>query len=241
MMIREGVGTVVGWLMAPVTGAVSAMRRARMFHPEGKVYRAEVTAARDTRWPEVAARLTGPALVRLSSAWWRGGKELPDALGFALRFARSPDRLSDGDQDLLLATIQRPWTTLLAPLKTRVHDFLMNDYYGVSPFDIDGVGRVKLRLVGPRLSCEGGSREERLQRAVDDGRAVLLLEVRPRDRHGWQSLVEVALVEAVEIDQEALRFSPFRDGRGLRPRGLVHALRRGAYAASQRLRPQHAT
>jgi hypothetical protein len=238
MLLREGVGRLVGWLMAPITGGVSAARRARMFHPDGKIYRAEVTRARDTKWPEVAARLEGPALVRLSSAWWRGGKELPDALGVALRFARSSSGLTEGDQDLLLATIRTPWTTPFAPLRTHVHDFLMNDYYGVSPFDVEGVGRVKLRLVAPRQSCEGASREERLQRAVDDDRAVFLLEARPRDRHGYQSLVEVRLVEAIELDQETLRFSPFRDGRGLRPRGFVHALRRGAYAASQHARPR---
>src|SRR4051794_13282844 len=112
MSFSERVGELVGWAMAPVTGGVSALRRARMFHPKGVVYRAEVTPAKDTRWRAVAERLSGPAMARLSSAWWQE-RDLPDALGCALRFG--------DDQDLLLATIRRPWTTPFAPLSTRVH------------------------------------------------------------------------------------------------------------------------
>jgi hypothetical protein len=227
----EGLGSVVGLALAPVTGGISALRHARMFHPEGAVYRAEVSPSEDTRYHALAERLSGPALARLSTAWWRGGRELPDALGCALRFG--------DDQDLLLATIRRPWTTPFAPLTTHVHDFLLNDYYGVAPFAVDGVGRARVRLVGPRLSSHGADRAERLANAVESGIAVFLLELLPRWRHGWQPLVEVRLLAPLAVDQEALRFSPFRDGRGLHPRGFVHALRRATYAASQRARPSH--
>jgi len=41
----------------------------------------------------------------------------------------------------------------------------------------------------------------------------------------------------VNIDQAALRFSPFRTGRGIVPRGLIHASRIVPYPASQLARP----
>ena len=82
----ERLGAIAGWLWSPMTGTISLVRRARMFHPEGALYRAEVEPVRETPWPDVAKRLAGPALARLSSAWWRRGRELPDALGLALRF-----------------------------------------------------------------------------------------------------------------------------------------------------------
>jgi hypothetical protein len=46
-------------------------------------------------------------------------------------------------------------------------------------------------------------------------------------------VARIHLLEAVDVDQDLLRFSPFRAGRGIVPRGFVHALRRGAYTASR--------
>lgn len=226
------VGRLVGVLLAPVTGAVSLVRRARMFHPEGVVYRADVTPLSDE-----GARLAGDAMARFSGAWWRGGKEWTDVLGLALRIGPEPT------QDLLFATIRSPWTTLLASLSTKQHDFLANDFYAVSPFDMEGVGRVKLRVRSPRAGRPGGKdRSDRLARAVAAGAAILTLEIRelgPGKR--WRPVAQVALTGPMQVDQEALRFSPFRDGRGIRPRGFVHALRKATYAASQAVRPRHAS
>jgi hypothetical protein len=233
---QETVGAALGALLAPITAAISRVRHARMFHPDGLTYRGRVTAAPGTPWPAVAARLTGPVLTRWSSAWWRGDKEWPDVLGLAVRF-RHDEAVStepaDGDQDLLLATIRRPWTTPLAPLTTRVHDFLSNDYYAVSPFDIAGLGRAQLRVVSVQTAPEAASRRARLARAVETGAAHWRIEVRPDGTHQWQPLVELRLTSPVQLDQQRLRFSPFQDGRGLNPRGLVHALRLATYRASQ--------
>jgi hypothetical protein len=38
------------------------------------------------------------------------------------------------------------------------------------------------------------------------------------------------------LDREALRFDPFRSGRGVRPVGFVHSMREGTYLASQAAR-----
>jgi hypothetical protein len=250
MDAREAAGRIGGVLLAPLTFALSWARRARMFHPDGTLFRAEVRPLAELGPPDgLARRLAGAGLVRLSSAWWRGGKEWRDVLGCALRFGP--------EQDLLFATIRSPWTMALAPLTTETHDYLANDYYAVSPFEAEGVGLVKLRLRRPPpvpLAHPGHlSREEQLRRQVAAGQAAFTLEwLRLPPTRGlrgavagaragtaldpaarWEPVVEVKLLEPVAMDQRALRFSPFRDGRGLSPRGFVHALRRAAYAASR--------
>jgi hypothetical protein len=216
-----------------------------MFHPDGVLYQARVTnVAAPAELRAVGSLLAGHALVRFSSAWWRG-KDWPDVLGVALRF-REGD-LSDleprgADQDLLLATIRFPWTTPLAPLATRFSSFLWNHYHAVSPFLVPGIGRVKLRLRSPRLANPGSqSRAEHLQSQVSAGQAQLVLELRRLavfwPFRSWESLAVVTLERPLEFDQQALRFSPFQAGRSLEPIGFVHHLRVAAYAASQAARP----
>lgn len=245
MPTRAGdlLGRAGGLALAPITMTLSALRHARMFHPRGITLRAEVRPrARVAPWDTIAARLRGPALVRMSSAWWKKG-ELKDVLGIAIRFTRRerPDaRAAPGDQDLLFATIRRPWTMPFAPLSTRQHDFFANRYFAVAPFRVQGAGAVEWRLV-PEAAIDGdGSREDKLARALDEGRARFVLEGRPyrrvtdlfRRRH-WHPVADVVLREAVEVDQDALRFDPYRAGRGIRPVGFVQALRRATYAASR--------
>jgi hypothetical protein len=207
-----------------------------MFHPDGIVHAAHVdvvdTAAADLR--SAGKRLQGHAIVRLSSAWWRGAKEWIDVLGLAVRF--------DHGQDLLFATVRFPWTVALAPMTTHVHSFLWNHYHAVSPFEVAGVGRVKLRLRSPRLmNTTGHSRAEHLATAVEAGQAVWHLEARrlsvPRLYREWEPFARLSLAQTAAVDQAALRFSPFFAGAGFAPVGFVHALRRATYAASQRARP----
>lgn len=245
MSVMTPLGRLLDAVIAPLTALVSSVRRARTFHPEGRVYRAEVhPLAVEGSAAAIAARLQGPALVRMSSAWWRGGKEWRDVLGCAVRF-RSEDRPthvpSADDQDLLFATIRSPWTTLPASLTTHVHDFLANDYYAVSPFEVLGHGKVKWRLVSPGSARARGDREKKLEEAVRAGRAVFHLEARSLGlRQRWHPIAQLRLIEPVEIDQDALRFSPFRAGRGIEPRGFIHALRHATYGASQAFRPRSA-
>lgn len=233
----EDCGLRVGEWLAPLTGALSAARRARMFHPDGVAYCADVTPRPGQQdLVPLSARLSGRALVRFSSALWRAGRELPDVLGAAVRF--------DVGQDLLLATIRFPWTMPFAPLATNFHSFLWNHYHAVSPFDVTGIGPVKLRLRSPRIgNASWQTRERHLRQAVDDGRARFVLELRrlrePRLTRRWDSVAELLITEPAEVDQQALRFSPFRIGAGMQPIGFVHAIRVAAYAASQEARPSH--
>lgn len=243
--------TVSGWLaglaLAPITGSVSALRRSRMFHPRGVLYRADVEPAPGSPALEgLASTLAGPALIRWSSAWWKRG-ERTDVLGCAIRFGSDPLNAipQPGDQDLLLATIRRPWSMAFAPWTTDCHDFLANHYYGVSPFRV-GARRVEWRLAPEREAPPGPSRGERLERAVRAGHASLRLELAdysgplfPPVGESFQSVVRLHLREHAELDQEALRFDPFRAGRGIMPVGFVHFMRKATYLASQRARPRH--
>ena len=243
--------TVTGWLaglaLAPLTGSLSALRRSRMFHPRGVLCLADVEAAPGSpTLAGLASSLAGPALVRWSSAWWKRG-ERTDVLGCAIRFGSHPLNAvpQPGDQDLLLATIRRPWSMAFAPWTTDVHDFLANHYYGVSPFLV-GARRVEWRLAPEREAPPGPSRGERLERAMSAGHASLRLELAdysgpffPPVGESFQSVVRLQLRERVELDQEALGFDPFRDGRGITPVGFVHSMRKATYLASQHARPRH--
>jgi hypothetical protein len=244
-MAQLSPGDLAGLLLSPFTGAVSALRRSRMFHPRGVLCDAHVEPlAVDSALAGVAAALAGPALVRWSSAWWKR-RERRDVLGCAIRFGVERDGLQplDDAQDLLLATIQRPWSMLGAPWTTEQHDFLGNSYFGVSPFLV-GRQRVEWRLVPERTSPDGTNRFERLARALGSGGATLRLELadyrgpwhRPRDAD-FRSVVRLTLARLRDDDPATLRFDPFRTGRGLVPVGFVHTMRRLTYAASQRVRP----
>ena len=273
MNLRNLAGKAVGAALSPLTGAIALVRRARMFHPDGTVYRASVAPlAAEGPLGALADRLQGEAIVRLSSAWWRGGKEWTDVLGLAVRFRGKAVALDappwPGDQDLLTATIRSPLTMALAPLTTLQHDYLANDFYAVSPFKVDGLGRAKLRLRSlrherhaPDPGDEGRGRAERLARAVAAGRAVFHLEARllppanslnglvasavagsSLDRDGtWVPVAKMSLEAQLPVDQAALRFDPFLNGRGMVPTGFVHALRRATYTSSQLARPATAT
>jgi hypothetical protein len=246
MSLSEDLGRVIGALWGPAVRAGAALRHARLFHPEGITYRAEVIEcpARESLRP-LAARVAGPALVRLSSALWRGQREWPDVLGLAVRL-RSEEAITEepapGDQDLLFATVRSPWTLGLAPLTTDTHDWLENDYYAVSPFRVSGLGRAKLRITSSRAAAPGDTRVERLEAALHAGQARFTFEVFPRRGEAagrWHPLAELRLVEQVTLDPVTLRFWPYRTGRGIRPVGFVHALRIPTYRQSQEARTLH--
>lgn len=250
MALRKSVGLLLGALLAPVTGLVSWLRQSRMFHPRGLMFEATVEAVgHEPAELAVARRLAGPALVRFSSAWWKHG-DWPDVLGCAVRFSRLPLGVAPqaADQDLLFATIRRPWTLPFAPLATDVSDFFANEYYAVSPFAVAGLGRIEWRLraepARAARDADAPNRASRLERRVASGLALFSLEYAPyrpphrfRDTRSFRPVGRIRLVRALELDQEALRFDPFRDGRGIVPVGVVQWLRRLTYASSQQARP----
>ncbi|MGN6106875.1 MAG: hypothetical protein ACTHU0_17340 [Kofleriaceae bacterium] len=240
---REQIGNLIGRSWAPIISWISAVRGARMFHPVGRTFvgRAEpLHSAAGHPLEEIGEALAGHVLARCSAALWKSNVERFDVLGMALRFRAGPisdHRAAPGDQDLLFATIRSPFTMLLSPLFTDASDFVGNRYWAVSPFEAPGCARVELRLVPEAPPVIHGSRDTRLRAAVAAGQAAWTLEARRTWTPVWHAVARIALERHVEIDQEALRFDPFRTGRGMVPVGLVHAIRRPVYAASQRARP----
>lgn len=239
---REVGGRALGHLLAPGIALVSRSRRARMFHPDGITMLARVDPiASASDLSHLGARLAGGALARFSGALWRRGFEHLDVLGIALRFRDAPlddAQARPGDQDILFATIRSPFTMPFAPLSTDAGDFMGNRYWAVSPFEVAEAGRVKFRLSPATPPARShASREGRLEAAVASGSAHWTLEARRTWSFPWSPVAILSLVGIASLDQAALRFSPFQCGRGIVPRGFVHAMRRPAYAASQGARP----
>jgi hypothetical protein len=242
----ERAGGLAGGALAPLTALMSWVRRSRMFHPVGMSCLATVEpAAQHGRAVNLSGRLPRHALVRFSGAWWKR-HEWTDVLGCAVRLSAEPlhEQPRASDQDLLFATIRRPWTMLLAPLFTDVHDYLANDYHGVSPFRIEELGKVDLRVIADVGWPVGADRAARLASAIEAGRARLTLEWAPYtrcwrlpDEHRFAPLARFTLTEVVHLDDAALRFDPFRCGLEIEPAGFVHAVRMRTYHASQRARP----
>ena len=239
---REDAGERIGRVLAPLVASISRARRARMFHPDGRTFIARVEAIEsESALACIGATLAGSAIARFSGALWRRGFEHLDVLGVALRFRK--ERITDavalpGDQDLLFATIRSPFTMPFSPFTTDAHDFMANRYWAVSPFDAPHVGRVKFRL--SPLRRPGFSRlprEERLESIVAAEVSSWTIEARRTFTVSWTAIARLTLEDVATIDQAALRFSPFHCGRGIVPRGLVHAMRRPTYAASQSARP----
>jgi hypothetical protein len=235
--VADSAGLAAGELLAPLTGVGSELRHARLFHPRGVTLLARAfPVSASGPYHAAGARLAGGVLVRFSSGWWKR-HEWPDVLGCALRFTKAnpPSARPDaGDQDLLLATIRHPLTTVLAPLTTNVKDYLANDYFGVSPFRVDPLGEVTLRLVPERRPSMGHTRDARLLFAMLNRTVRMVLEARPR-HHGasYEAVAIVELLEPFGLKDEVLRFDPFQTDRGFEPVGFVHHLRVAAYKASQ--------
>lgn len=220
--------------LAPVTGAIAFARNGRALHAGGMLFRAHVEAAPDSGdLAHLAARLEGPALVRLSSAFRRTPKGA-DLLGAAIRLVRGT---SDEPQDLLFATLKHLYTFPFALMTTNTGDYLANDYFAVTPLEDRELGRVHWRLAGLRAPIAGGDRNTRVLAAVENGQARFSLEIR---RGGalspWHRVAFVVLDQRTEVPAGMLRFSPFHAGLGIRPIGLVNDLRRATYAASARVR-----
>jgi hypothetical protein len=232
MKLSEAIGRLIGGALAPLAALGSLARRARLFHPDGVLYRADVEPIADDT---VARALAGSALVRLSGALWRWprGAKLPDILGIAVRFHPENSRA----QDLLFATFRTSLELPLALFTTNVRDFLANTYGTVLPSRAPELGLVDFRLVPEPIAGDGADRRDRLERAVRAGRAVFVLQVRERRaRARYRGIALLRLREQLEGGGEELRFDPFHAGAGIEPAGFLQAIRALTYPASQMAR-----
>lgn len=243
MQVRERIGTAIGKALAPVVAAVSRFRRARTFHPRGIVFVGRSEPIIGGAFANLGADLEGQLLVRCSGALWKRQTERFDVLGMALRFRRQgrafDHRALPGDRDILFATIRSPFTMVFSPFTTNAHDFLANPFFAVAPFEVHGGDRVELRLVAVDPPSGHGTRADKLRADVAAGRCVWHLEARKTLTRDWHAVARVTFEREYEVDQEALQFDAFRTGDGLQPVGVVHAIRKAVYSASQAARPAH--
>ncbi|MBL0212801.1 MAG: hypothetical protein IPQ07_02845 [Myxococcales bacterium] len=240
--LRERIGHAIGRWWTPAIAAIASVRQARMFHPTGHTFAGRIEPIIGGVFDALGARLDGRVLVRVSGALWKQEREWLDVLGVALRIRPGDgppitERPGPRDQDLLFATIRSPLAMLIAPFTTDASNFL-SSYWAVSPFEAPEVGRLELRLRPLGRAVIGGSRINRLREAVRRGEAGWWLDVRRPLGLGWHPVAVIHLEKETHVDQSALAFDPFRAGAELQPVGLVHAIRRAAYAASRRGRSQ---
>ena len=90
-MVAQTLGSLVGWFPALALRLLERMRRKRAVHAHGHCVRAFVQPhpRAEGGFQDIADRLAGPALVRLSSTLWRKHERM-DGLGCAIRNPRLP-------------------------------------------------------------------------------------------------------------------------------------------------------
>lgn len=217
---------------ATTFGVLSALRGARIFHPDGVAF--DATVEIEPRGAAYGALLldspgTYPALVRLS----RGAgvpEPAPDVLGLAVRVL---DLYGDGaGQDLLFATSGEAPGLRHSLLPSP--GFADRIYSSVLTYR---VGDAHL-LFGARAAQYVPARTlAAVAEAANRGRLSFDLLVAPVVGP-WRRFgvlrVGASLGEGVG---DELRFNPWNTGGGIVPEGPLQVLRRSAYVASQTGRP----
>ena len=227
------VESTAGVAAAALFATTSAIRRARTFHPVGDGYRATLevngTGRHDAPFLDTAARYD--AVVRLS----RGAglpEPLPDILGVAIRVL---DAFGPGEHlDLLMVTSGRQ--PILRHLLLPSLGFESDQFSSVLPYRV-GDDHV---VFGARFVGIDTGRHVHLG---DIGRRVaadavhLVIEI-ASIRGPWQEVGAVRLgAQMAHAQAESLRFDPSNAGDGIRPVGVLQAVRRLSYRASQAARP----
>jgi hypothetical protein len=234
LALRSSLGIVAGVLLAPVAFVWSLVRGARLVHADGLLCRAELIPLDTVLGP----RLAGPALARFSGAHQREGSPESDVLGLALRLrARAEAPPEVGDQDLVLGTFESFRTVRRDRERTRVDDYLANDYDSVSPWRVDHLGVVRLRATpgAVRDPERAATRRARLEADIAAGVAELILGTHPDDG-ATGPLTPVAAIRLLALspfDPRRLRTSLGRHGRGMIGVGFRNGIRRVVYPVGQ--------
>ncbi|HEX4901860.1 MAG TPA: hypothetical protein VFV42_03560 [Acidimicrobiales bacterium] len=224
------VEATAGAAAALVMGAASAVRRKRVFHPDGVARHAtlQVSGARHGA-PLLDEAGSHDAIVRLS----RGAglpESLPDFLGLALRVtdAHGPGAHQDV---LLVSSGSRPGLRhALLPVRSFAHE----RYSSVVPYR---VGDRTVLFGARRLDDDAPDDADVSDLRAHDDAMRFALEIAEL-RGPWEPVGVLELGPALpEPEGRALRFDPSNTGGGIEPVGVVQAVRRLAYRSSQAARP----
>lgn len=219
--VRQTVQRTIGRGLGALLAAGTALRRARVFHPDGVAYAATLRVTPAGTWgvPLLDEPGEHAAIVRLSAGAGLP-KWAPDLVGLAIR-------LPGADQDLLLSSVagEAPGLRMLLAPSTRT-------YSTIQPLATPDGARLLL-AAQPDTAVR---RYEALREAAAAGtlRFGLLVATPTGPWSRWATL-EVGAALPPEVG-EALAFDPARAGAGLRPAGWLTNLRLPAYRRSQAAR-----
>ena len=211
--------------LAGVAGAtfafLSAVRRKRVFHPDGVIFEGTVTFHDNTPLPFSGEH---GAIVRFSQGIGLP-TAAPDILGLAVK-------LPELDQDLLLVTSGEGSVSrhLLMP----ANGFFQRPYSSVLPYDFRGDQIVFGARPDRSLLDLSDQNMDDLPAHVATGRLRFDLT------WGRAGTEDVATFGSLVIDRPGpseVKFNPFNVVEGLRPAGGLNRLRLNAYRKSQQARP----
>jgi len=228
----EGVAATVGQAVAATFATLSALRHRRVFHPYGAAFAGTLTVRQPETGPLGVALLDDPAEHECIVRFSRGAglpEPLPDILGMAVRITeRSAARRT---QDLLLVTAGEQ--TVLRHVFRPSASYTSHHYSSLVPYRVAGV----IRLFGARSLAAPGARTcAALASLVARGGAELDLET-ATIAGPWRAFGTVHLHHEVEPSvAERLRFDVANSDPGIDAVGVLNALRRQTYPASQRAR-----
>ena len=221
-------------VLSTTLAAGSALRRGRIFHPDGVAHRATVRIEPTQRGYGVRLldeQRSYDALVRFS----RGAglpDGLPDILGLAIRIVDAHGL--GAHQDLLVNT------ALPSPVVRHVFmpalGFRATYFSSILPYDVGG--RTLLFGAKPLPGARGLlSRLADVHAAAASGTlGFSLLAASPLGRWRRIGVLEVGS-RLSDADAEELRFDIDNTGGGIAPVGVLQDLRRSAYRRSQAVRP----
>ena len=220
-------------------GAASFARRARVFHPDGAAFQATVEMQAGA--PAVgASALAGPgrhrAVIRLSRGVGLPAR-VPDVLGLAVRII---DAHGTGQhQDVLLVTSAAPAVARHSILAGR--QFATGFYSSILPYKHGS----ELLLFGARPLWSDGVDLDKASTVTFDEVEDELVAGRLRFEllaasltSPWRAIGVIDGGRRLSAgEQESLRFNVFNTGEALQPAGVINAMRRSVYSASQAARP----
>jgi hypothetical protein len=208
-------------------GALALARRARALHPVGVAF--EAVLVLDGPGAAAVPELGSPGSRRVGVVRFSRGGGLPegwpDIHGVAIRL--NARETGGRDQDLLLSSSARSIVGRRLLVPARSFDDVWTS--SLTGFDVGGRRVVWAARV---LPANGSTTVEALRREPARAPAVTLMVATPAGP--WECIGTLSPGDVLSPDAEdALAFSPWQDGDGIVPRGLLNLLRDGAYRASR--------
>ena len=226
------VDATAGTVSALTFGLLSAIRRRRIFHPDGVA----VEATLDIE----GGASTGAALFdergrrRCVARFSRGAgtpEPLPDILGLALRVLDAPG--PDTCQDFLFVTSGA--APLVRSALVPAQGYADRHYSSVLPYRVGD--RTVILGARPLLSSGMSPRTfDELSEALASARLRFVLEI-AEPTGDWEPVGTIDFGRRLsDGEAEALQFNVFNAVDGIEPVGFLNTLRKKAYAGSQRAR-----